>query len=239
MMEASIEIETFDTLEITKDFFREEKLRTGSEIEIAKGTFLRFEGLIGRETIGVPDILQLTLIIATHVALPIALNVAANWIYDKVKERRAEKIRVGDNEVQVTLDKIRDVLTEEIKEKQPRKEYLVSLSFPKFPQHEVLLAARTLSHKPILFNGKKLPYPDNMSYFGNYWSDNVEAIVYIRDRKINQLYEGGGFVYAKAQIDEKYLPRLFFTMLILSSKPIPSGCKMKEIKTKQDKPSWF
>ncbi|MFX0209664.1 MAG: hypothetical protein ACFFDT_27030, partial [Candidatus Hodarchaeota archaeon] len=95
----------------------------------------------------------------------------------------------------------------------------------------------TLSHKPIIFNGKELPYPDNMSYFAEYWLGNVEIIVYIRDEEINQLYEEGKSVYAKAKINRRLLPRLFFTNLILSSEVTP--CRMKEIKKEGDMPSWY
>ena len=239
MKEASIKIETSYPLELAKDFLEEKKLRAGTEIKIAKGTHLRYESCLLREAVGFPDILEFTLIVATYVALPIALDIAANWIYDKIRERRAKKIMVGSSEVEASVDEIRKLLKRELKEKAPRKRYFVSLSFPEFSQHEILLAARTLSHKPIVFDGNNLPYPDNMSYFGEYSSGNVEAIVYIRDEKINQLYEEEGYLYAKAEVDERRLPRLFFTKLILSSKPTLSGFKMKPIEGKEDMPSWF
>lgn len=238
MREASIEIETFDIFGLAKGFLRDRKLRVGSEIEIGEGIVLRYEESLRREAVTTPDIIHLTLIIARDIALPIALGIASNWLYDRIKGGRAEKVRIEGKEVQLLNEKIREVLEKEIKQKSPRKLYSIRLSFPQFSQHELLLAARTLSRKPVIFNGKELPYPDNMSHFSEYWSGNVEAIVYIRDDEINQLYRNGKSVYAKAQINDKLLPRLFFNNLILSSKPLPSGCKMKQIEREEDMPEW-
>lgn len=237
MKEALIEIETFDTSALARDFFRERGLRVGSEIEIAKGTFLRLEGISVGETVGGPEVLQFTLIIARDIALPIALGIASNWLYDKIKKGKAEKIMIEGKEAQTSKDKIKEMLMKEIKERPSLKKYFCRLSFPEFSKDELERAARTLSGKPIIFDGKELPHPDNMSYFAEYWSGNVEIIVYIRDEEINLLYQEGKSVYAKAQIDERLLPRLFFTNLILSSEATP--CKMKEIKKEEDMPSWY
>ena len=237
MKEALIEIETFDTGALAKDFFREGKLHAGSEIEIAEGTFLRFEGITLREAVNVPEIFRLTLIIARDIVLPIALGIASNWLYDKIKKKRTQKIMIEGKETQIDIDKIKEVLMKEIKERPPLKKYFCRLSFPEFSKDELRRATRTLSRKPIIFDGKELPYPDNMSYFAEYWLGNVEIIVYIRDEEINQLYEEGKSVYAKAQIDERLLPRLFFTNLILSSEA--THCKMKEIKKWEDMPRWY
>jgi len=239
MKEASIEMETFDGVAFAKDFLGDEKLRAGSEIEIAEGIVLRYEGSLLKEAVTAPDIIRLTLIIAKDIALPIALGIASNWLFDKIKRARVEKMRIEGKGVQLINEKIREVLEKEIKEKSPRKIYSIRLSFPEFSQHELLLAARTLSRKPVIFNGKELPFPDNICRFSEYWSGNVEAIVHIRDNEINQLYEKSKSVYAKAQIDVKLLPRLFFTNLILGSKPLPSGCKMKRIKREEDMPKWY
>ena len=238
MMEAIIEIETLDNT-LAMDLFAEKKLRVAREAEIAKGTFLRFEGRILREAVSVPDILRFTLILASSVALPLALDVVANWIYDRVKNGRALKIKINDVEVEINKDAIKEILTKEIKEKPPLKKYFIRLSFPEFSQDEVERAARTLSRRPIIFNGNQISYPDNMTYDAEYVSGNVEAIVYIRNEKINELYEKGRPLYATAQINERYLPRLILTNLILSSKVVPSGCRMKQIKKEEDIPRWL
>lgn len=237
MKEALIEIETFDTSSLAKDFFSEGELRAGSEIEIAKGTFLRLEGFTLREAVNVPEIIRLTIIIARDIALPIALGIASNWLYDKIKKGRTQKIVIEGKEVQMDRDKIKEMLMREIKDRPTLKKYFCRLSFPDFSKDELERAARTLSCRPIIFDEKELPYPDNMSYFAEYWLGNVEIVVYIRDEEINRLYEEGKPIYAKAQIVESLLPRLFFANLVLSLEATP--CKMKEIEKEEDMPSWY
>lgn len=150
-------------------------------------------------------------------------------MYIRVKGKTFDLAAYGIDEAKAKI---------ELEEKPPTKKYFVKLSFPDYSQKEVKKAARTLSYKCIIFNGRLLDSYNTV--VAEYNEGNVEAVVSITDEEeINESYEKGKPLYAKAQIDEKYLPRLFFAILILSSKVIPSGSKMKEIVKEEDYPRWY
>ena len=239
MIEVSVEIETYDTT-LAFDLFEEKKkLFAAQQKEIAKGVFLRFEGGTLREAFDTSEIIRLTIAVAKDVALPIALGVVSNWLYDRIKNGRASKIRVNENETEITKDEIKKALLKEAKEKPDLDKYSCRLSFPEFSQDEVMRGARTLSRTRIVFDGIELPYPDNMTFFAEYVSGIVEALVFIRNKEISEISKANKPLYAKAQIDEKRLPRLFFTHLSISSKPVPSACVMKKVEKEEDMPKWF
>jgi hypothetical protein len=236
MKEASIEIETYNPTMVLEDFFENEKLLMNREIEIDNGVFLRVDSVIFREAAEVPEIIKLTLILVKDVALPIALGVASNWLYDKIKDIRTQKVRINGIEVRIDKKRIEELLAKEIKDKPLLKTYYVGLSFPDFPRDEILRAARTLADKPIIFSKKELPYPDNRVFFAEYVSGKVKATIYIRDEKVNELHEKGRSLYAKAEASETpAFRKLFFTHLILSSRRIANGSRVKQIKYHRSK----
>lgn len=99
MKEASIEIETYNPATILEEFFQNEELLVGSEIEIDNGIFLRLDSVTFKEAVEIPEIIKVTLILAKDVILPIAFGVASNWLYDKIKDRRTQKVRINGIEV--------------------------------------------------------------------------------------------------------------------------------------------
>jgi hypothetical protein len=224
--EASIQIESSDG--ILHDLFYPNKISIGSEVEIKKGVSLRFEGIVLREAVDVPQIIEITLILTKDVVLPVALNIASNWLYDKIRNRKIERIRINGVEVQVDKEKITQLLIKEIEEKPIRETHVVNLYFPKMPKKELLRSARTLSERPIIFDGNELPYPDNKVYFADYFSGKVRTTLYIRDEDLNALFHKGITLYATVQTAETVIfGNPIFTHLILSSKKIPSGHKIE------------
>jgi hypothetical protein len=232
MKEASIEIETYGPMTILKDFFENKELLVGREIKIDNGVSLRFDNVTFKEAIQVAEVIKLTLRLARDVVLPIALGVASNWLYDKIKDRRTQRVRINGIEVRINKKKIKELLAKEIREKLPLKTYCVRLSFPDFPRDEILRAARTLTDKPIIFNGGELPYPDNRVFFAEYVSGKVKATIYIRDEKVNELHEKGKPLYAKTETSKTPIfQNLLFTHLILGSRRVANGTRMKRIKS--------
>lgn len=171
-------------------------------------------------------------------------------LYDFGKEVRNKKgkvlVSVSGETFDLVAHGIDEVRTKiELKKKPPTKKYFVRLSFPSLPHDEIVKAARTLGDRPIIFNGSELLFPDNRVFFAEEVSGNVEAIVYVRDKEVNELHEKGRPLYATAQFEEVQSiihpdKRYFiFTSLLVSSTVISSGCEMKEISRKEDYPKWY
>ncbi len=171
-------------------------------------------------------------------------------LYDFLKDIKKKKgkilVSVSGETFDLETHSIDEVKVKiESKKKPSTRKYFCRFSFPSLPQEEIRKSARTLADKPIFFNGSKLPYPDNRVFFAEEVSRSVEAIVYVRDKKVNELCDKGRPLYATAEFeeaqsiinpDERYP---VFTNLLVSSTVILSGCKMKEIVRKEDYPEWY
>lgn len=123
-----------------------------------------------------------------------------------------------------------------------RKLCFCRFSFPNISDDELLKSARTLSRTKIVFEGKELPYPENMTYFAEYVSGNVETVVVIGDESVIESYDERGGLYANAQYYFKDVKRarfLVFTNLALSMKSDSLSVKMKEIASKEEMPEWL
>lgn len=227
--EATIRLESSDQALIT-DLFSSSKVTSGHEIEIEKGISLRYERLTIREAVDFPPIIEITLVLAKDVVLPIGLGVFSNWLYDKIKHRHVKKFRIGDFEVEIDKDKIQEMLLKEIKEKLIRETHIVKISLPEIRQHDLLRSARTLSQRPITFDGKELPYPDNEVYFADLVSGKVETTLHVRDEELNGAFRRKVRLYAKVETAPTPIYKnVIFIHLILSSKKLPSGHQVETI----------
>lgn len=227
--EVSIQIEGSDQSLMT-DLFSHKKFAPGYEIEIDKGISLRYESTTLREAIDLPPLYEITLVFAKDVLLPIVLGIVAKYIYDKIKDRSIKKFRIGDFEVAIDKDKIQEILLKEIKEKSIRETHVVNISIPEIPKHELLTSARSLSDRPITYDGKEMPYPDNKVCFAKYVSGKVETTLYIRDEKLNGIFHNRPKLYATFETAPTVLFRnMVFTRLISSSKKLPSGHEVEMV----------
>lgn len=113
------------------------------------------------------------------------------------------------------------------------KRYKIGLSFPNLPQEEVKRAARTLSLRPIFFGEKKLS-SDSEVLFADYDADSgkVKATIHVNDESVNELYEKGVPIYAKAEpkkVNEGTpYEQTLFLRLILTVESVPSSSKIEE-----------
>jgi hypothetical protein len=164
----------------------------------------------------------------TNIVLPLAINLASSWIYDKIKDGKNVKIRVSGLDVEVSKEKIADLLKKELREKPVMIKHIVSFSVPKVSKKELREAARTLSGKPIFFDNTQLPSPDNEVNFADYVSGRLRAILYIRDDALNVFFSKKLPLYAIAQSEMTPVYRqLIFVGLALSSKRLPSSSSIK------------
>lgn len=113
-MEVEIEIETYD-VGLSFDLFESKEIRAGeTQKTIADGVSVRCEGGLIRKAEGIPQIVRIALIITETVALPLAVSIAANWLYDKLRRKKVEKLRIGRVEVKVDKGEIERILIEKI-----------------------------------------------------------------------------------------------------------------------------
>jgi hypothetical protein len=214
LTEISIEVQSLDR-SLMFDLFGVKKVESfKTERTISKGISIKCGLLRIQETVA-PEVIELILVITEKVGLAMALNIASNWVYDKIKDRKVSKLKVGGVEVPTDKDKIKERMLVSAKPKL-YENFMVRLSFPDFSKDEVERAARTLAFRPIEIDGNELPYPENQTLFSEYVAGYVEVKVRLTDKNIIKLYENGKSLYATPQINKDHLPLLFFTKLILS-----------------------
>lgn len=111
-MNVKIEIETFDK-QMSFDLFEtKERLARGMKIEIAHNISARFESIGFREAIGFPDLIHFTVTIGKDVAIGVACGIISAWLYDKLKERKVEKLKIERTEVSIDKGEIKRILME-------------------------------------------------------------------------------------------------------------------------------
>jgi hypothetical protein len=106
--------------------------------------------------------------------------------------------------------------------------FLFRMRFSGFSKDNVLRAARTLSEKPVILDGRKLQFPMNRVFHAEYdkKSDEIHVVLITIEQEILESYRENRQLFASISFLERYLPRLFFTNLILSTKPFESGYKI-------------
>src|SRR3990170_2435295 len=110
------------------DFLKDGSVRVGNQIVVSKDVFIRFDGAIFCESIDAPTFIQISVIVGRDAILPIALGIVSNWLYDKIKEKKAYKININGLRVELDKDKIADLLKQEIREKPSLKEHVFNLT---------------------------------------------------------------------------------------------------------------
>src|SRR4030067_2285881 len=98
-MEFTVEIETFDkSLEFS--LLESNQLSVmETEKTIAEGISIKYNFTVICKASGIPDAISISLIVGEHVILPIALDIISNYLYDKLKDRKVETLRISGNEV--------------------------------------------------------------------------------------------------------------------------------------------
>lgn len=115
-MEVKIEIETFNK-QLDFDLFEtKERLARGMEIKIADGISARFEGTEFHLAIGFPDLVHFTITIGKDLAIGVASGIISAWLYNKLKGRKVEKLRIERTEVNIDKGEIKRILMEKIEE---------------------------------------------------------------------------------------------------------------------------
>jgi len=115
-MQVKIEIETEDKTLVSDLFGSHAVLRGVSTKKVTDGVSIRFNGIVLREAIAIPDLIKITLLITEKVALPVAVGLFSSWLYDRLKNRRVRRISIERTEVKLDKGEIERILLEKIKE---------------------------------------------------------------------------------------------------------------------------
>src|SRR4030042_6777070 len=89
-----------------------------SEISLAKieGVTIK-QQLTIREIVNPP--IDFIVYVGEHVVLPVAVSLIAKLLYDKLKERRDNKLTINNQPVAINAHKIEKVIINQLKEKAP------------------------------------------------------------------------------------------------------------------------
>jgi len=115
-MELSIEIETFDNM-LAFNLFDVTRISDKIEKSITEGISVRYESTLIRKAEGFPEVVNIALFIGEHVALPITVSIVSRWLYDKLKERKDNKLMINNTSVEINAEKIEQLIINILKEK--------------------------------------------------------------------------------------------------------------------------
>lgn len=118
-MEIRVKIQSIDGYEIAKDLFTTDALeRNKTDKAVVEGITLRFNGVarILRASVGDQSdlILQFTLSIGQNVVLPTVVGILSSYLYDKLKERKAQGIKIGDAYTSIDEKQIYQAIMKEL-----------------------------------------------------------------------------------------------------------------------------
>ena len=86
-MELCVEIETFDK-KLDFDLFYSGQLSSGSTEKIlSDGVSIKYNWREFKRSYGLPDIVNITIVIGQNVVIPIAVGILSNYFYEKLKNR--------------------------------------------------------------------------------------------------------------------------------------------------------
>lgn len=106
----NIEIHTYDG-RLVYELLGKSSATVDDEIQISDQIKLRYDGSYIRKAIGFPEIARFVLTFASGAAT----GVAGNWLYDKLKGRKIEKLVIEKTEVEIDRGEIKKVISEKLR----------------------------------------------------------------------------------------------------------------------------
>jgi hypothetical protein len=123
-IELKMEIETHDDTLGFKLFESPESVSFGQTKTICDDVFIRAEGGRIFEALDFPSILYATAFVGTNIVLPMAVSLLSNYLYDKLKERKDNKLKINGTQVEISTEKIEQlilIILKQEKEKEGKK----------------------------------------------------------------------------------------------------------------------
>ena len=113
-MELEIEIETFDK-KLDFDLFEaKERFERGMKTKIAEDILARYERTDVCLAVGLADVIHFAITIGRNTAIGVVSGIISDWLYDKLKERKVEKLRIERTEVEIDRSQIERIITEKM-----------------------------------------------------------------------------------------------------------------------------
>lgn len=111
-MELNIGIEIRDPKLVFDLFETSTKISAGQKKEIADGVSIQLKSYRLREAVDFPTILNVIAYISKNVALPIAVTILSNYLYDKLKDRKTSKVTINYRPIEINAKKIEQLILE-------------------------------------------------------------------------------------------------------------------------------
>ena len=117
-MDLEIEIETLDKILDFDLFEAKERFGRGMETKIAEDVLARYERTDVRLAVGFADVIHFAITIGRKIgrntAIGVVSGIISDWLYDKLKERKVEKLRIERTEVEIDRSQIERIITEKM-----------------------------------------------------------------------------------------------------------------------------
>lgn len=115
-VEIPITVETYNN-SLIYDLFEERSVTLGMKKGLGNGLTASYVNHFKRQAVGLPDVIQLSRIIAKDVGAPVAAALIAAWLLKKLspKEARVEKLSIDRITVELDEGKIKKIVQERIK----------------------------------------------------------------------------------------------------------------------------
>ena len=110
-MRISLQIETHDRRLGLDMAGIENRLTSGTVVDIPGGAKLQYKGSLGQKALGIPEVLEFIL----DTSVNIDLGLLSAWLYDKVKGKEVDRIMINRRVItEISEQGIRQVIEEEI-----------------------------------------------------------------------------------------------------------------------------
>lgn len=94
-----------------------------TETKIAEGVSIHIKSHILREIVEIPEIVTFVVYIGEKVALSVAATLLARFLYDKLKERKDNKLTIENTLVEIDAQEIKKVIIELLKRERELEKY--------------------------------------------------------------------------------------------------------------------
>jgi hypothetical protein len=102
-IQIEIDVPGAKSFELLSDIMGTQYPKLGSQVSLPDGVTVTFEQHILRESASIGDLI---ILVVEYVAAPAAINLATNWLYDKLKKHGATTLRTEGQEVPIEQDKV-------------------------------------------------------------------------------------------------------------------------------------
>jgi len=116
-MEISLDIETFAN-HFENELLDSNSLSKNTEKTLGEGVSIRYGFSVLRKSLDIPQWFNIILVVGQNVALPLAVNLFSNYLYDKLVRRKIDKVIINHSEVRTNREEIEELIRLIMKERE-------------------------------------------------------------------------------------------------------------------------